>query len=70
MKKLIVAVALTLFAGLAGITLSGCAHTNGHDEHSESNGHAHKYTCMHHPEVVRTTPGECPKCGMKLTPVN
>jgi Cu(I)/Ag(I) efflux system membrane fusion protein len=70
MKKSIVAVALALLVGLAGITLMGCAHTNGHDEHGESNGHVHKYTCMHHPEVVRTTAGECPKCGMKLTHVH
>ena len=25
-----------------------------------------KYTCPMHPEVVRSKPGKCPKCGMKL----
>jgi Cu+-exporting ATPase len=26
------------------------------------------YTCPHHPEVVSNQPGDCPKCGMALTP--
>jgi len=34
-------------------------------------GHQHKavktmYTCTMHPEVVRSKPGKCPKCGMTL----
>jgi hypothetical protein len=28
-----------------------------------------KYTCKHHPEVISDQPGNCPKCGMKLTPL-
>ena len=27
-----------------------------------------EYTCPMHPEVVRTEPGSCPKCGMTLVP--
>ena len=30
---------------------------------------AASYTCPHHPEVVSSTPGKCPKCGMDLQPV-
>ena len=26
------------------------------------------YTCPMHPEVVRSGPGKCPKCGMNLVP--
>lgn len=26
------------------------------------------YTCMHHPEVMSTAKGQCPKCGMDLVP--
>ena len=26
------------------------------------------YTCPHHPEVLSSQPGDCPKCGMALTP--
>jgi hypothetical protein len=28
-----------------------------------------KYTCLMHPEVATDQPGDCPKCGMKLVPV-
>src|SRR6266850_3619187 len=28
-----------------------------------------RYTCPMHPEIVRNTPGSCPKCGMALVPV-
>ena len=31
-------------------------------------GQAAEYTCPMHPEVVRTEPGNCPKCGMTLVP--
>src|SRR5947209_5962532 len=27
------------------------------------------YTCVMHPEVVRSEPGKCPKCGMTLVPL-
>lgn len=29
---------------------------------------AEEYTCPMHPEVVRSQPGNCPKCGMTLVP--
>jgi len=28
-----------------------------------------RYTCPMHPEIVRDTPGSCPKCGMALIPI-
>ena len=35
-------------------------------EQAPASGHAHgiEYTCPMHPEVVRSEPGSCPKCGM------
>lgn len=44
--------------------LAGCAS----DRHAEN--HQHQYTCSMHPEVVQDHPGDCPKCGMKLTHTN
>lgn len=28
------------------------------------------YTCPMHPEVIRSSPGKCPKCGMDLVEKN
>jgi hypothetical protein len=42
--------------------------TPNHHNHSQEH-EAQKYTCPMHPEVVANQPGNCPKCGMKLTPV-
>jgi hypothetical protein len=27
------------------------------------------YTCGMHPQIIKTEPGDCPICGMKLQPV-
>jgi Cu+-exporting ATPase len=35
----------------------------------EEQGSVTKYTCPMHPEIVRDEPGECPKCGMALEPM-
>lgn len=35
---------------------------------SELNPHVEQYTCPMHPEVISSTPGKCPKCGMELVP--
>lgn len=32
--------------------------------------HQQKYTCPMHPEIIQDKPGNCPKCGMNLVPVN
>jgi RND family efflux transporter MFP subunit len=65
MKKLIPAIFL-LAAVLGGtIWLSGCG------QNSEAAVATDKqfYTCGMHPQVVQDHPGNCPICGMKLTPV-
>lgn len=61
-KKWILPALAALALGVALIGVTGC-NKSGH-EHSD--GHTHKYTCSHHPEVVQDKPGNCPKCGMKL----
>ena len=56
-----------LIAAAAGLFLSGC----GRGEPPAANTDAAKplYTCGMHPQVVQDKPGNCPICGMKLTPI-
>ena len=35
---------------------------------SSASPQAPAFTCVMHPEIVRTAPGICPNCGMKLVP--
>lgn len=54
-------------SGMAGHDMGGMKHDEG--------GQATKpsetiYTCPMHPEVRQNKPGNCPKCGMKLVPVD
>src|SRR5262249_10043631 len=37
--------------------------------HSPPAQHTQLYTCPMHPEIVRSEPGQCPKCGMTLVPI-
>ncbi len=56
-----------LIAASAGLLLSGC----GPAQAPAANANAAKtfYTCGMHPVVVQDTPGKCPICDMKLTPI-
>ena len=50
-----------------GLLLLGC----GQGQSSAAAGDANKtlYTCGMHPQVIQDKPGNCPICGMKLTPI-
>lgn len=66
----IIFVGLTLFIGL-GIT--GCGSDSKASEstqttHSEEDHQL--YTCGMHPNVIQEGPGNCPICGMNLTPLS
>jgi len=56
---------LLLAAGGIGLFLAGCSRK------SDAAGNAAKtlYTCGMHPQIIQDHPGNCPICGMKLTPV-
>jgi RND family efflux transporter MFP subunit len=53
-------------AGGAALLLTGCG-----NDHSSAAGAKEEqlYTCGMHPQVIEHKPGNCPICGMKLTPV-
>ena len=53
---------MALVLGAAISAMTGCKKP----EPATSGSQALKYTCPMHPEVVQDTPGNCPKCGMKL----
>jgi RND family efflux transporter MFP subunit len=57
---------LLVVGGGAALLLTGC----GGDQGSAAGAKEEQlYTCGMHPQVVQPTPGNCPICGMKLTPV-
>ncbi|NOZ61031.1 MAG: efflux RND transporter periplasmic adaptor subunit [Calditrichaeota bacterium] len=72
-KKLILIIILALVAGIVigGIGLSlikSGDNTKTHDESEHEQG-KQLYSCGMHPNVISDKPGNCPICGMKLTPV-
>src|SRR6266436_2576925 len=46
----------------AGLWVTGCTK-------SDSAQGEQLYTCGMHPQVIQNKPGNCPICGMKLTPI-
>lgn len=48
----------------ASLLLTACS-----DNHNTQTKQEQLYTCGMHPQVVQNRPGDCPICGMKLTPV-
>src|SRR3954462_10293058 len=65
MKKVTLAF-LLLVALVSGLVwLSGC----GQNSDTAPAKEKQLYTCGMHPQVVQDHPGNCPICGMKLTPV-
>jgi RND family efflux transporter MFP subunit len=65
--KLIALLGVLLAAACgAALLLTGC----GNDQSSAAGAKEEQlYTCGMHPQVIEHKPGNCPICGMKLTPV-
>jgi len=59
-----IALAVLLLAGLAGGAYFALSPSN-----SATSGEKQLYTCSMHPDVIKDKPGDCPICGMKLTPI-
>jgi Cu(I)/Ag(I) efflux system membrane fusion protein len=51
----------------AGVFIAGC--TKGQENGGAAQAARTLYTCGMHPQVIQDHPGNCPICGMKLTPV-
>lgn len=67
MKKLTLPLLVLMMAALAVtvFSLTGCQDSG----RAANGGETVKYTCPMHPDVVKDSPGNCPKCGMKLVVV-
>ncbi|MBU0991413.1 MAG: efflux RND transporter periplasmic adaptor subunit [Proteobacteria bacterium] len=70
MTVLVSAVVTILAVYLSGHLLTGSRNAN---ENMDASDHTHEktthlYTCGMHPWIVQEGPGNCPICGMKLTP--
>src|SRR5713226_6202309 len=49
--------------------MTGAEKHEDHSSHHHVNSGSTIYTCPMHPEVRSTSPGVCPKCGMRLVPI-
>jgi hypothetical protein len=68
MRKHILAIGAS--ALVLSVTQTVTAQHSNHEHHTAQEQETdQKYTCMMHPEVITDRPGNCPKCGMKLVPV-
>ena len=62
--------AIDPFGSRSGQALNRPHAEHEHDyEHEQEQEKKQKYTCPMHPEVITDHPGNCPKCGMKLMPI-
>jgi RND family efflux transporter MFP subunit len=57
------------FATAGGLLLTGCDRSQTGAATADASKAKTLYTCGMHPQVVQDKPGNCPICGMKLTPV-
>jgi multidrug efflux pump subunit AcrA (membrane-fusion protein)/ribosomal protein S27E len=67
MKKIQFILLAVLLAVVAAGAIS-CGKNSGHETASASEAKT-LYTCGMHPQIIQDHPGNCPICGMKLTPV-
>ncbi len=68
-RWVITIILLIAIAAIATTFLSGFIPRGNASETNHSGGDHQLYTCGMHPEVIQEGPGNCPICGMKLTPI-
>ena len=60
---------LLLVAIGIGALITGCSHKHDAAASTTSSSEKTLYTCGMHPQIIQDHPGNCPICGMKLTPI-
>ncbi len=68
-STIIVIIAGALILGLAGGYLIGKKSESESETVQSTGGEKQLYSCGMHPQIIQEGPGNCPICGMKLTPV-
>ncbi len=69
MKKLIPFLMLGILLATGSALLSSCSSDEKDKTEKTASEETQLWTCGMHPEVIMEEPGQCPKCGMNLTPV-
>nr|MBI1231751.1 efflux RND transporter periplasmic adaptor subunit [Cytophagales bacterium] len=65
----LVVIICLLFGGLLGWWARGGGEVHPAGEHTHLAADGVEYTCSMHPQIRQNEPGQCPICGMALTPV-
>jgi membrane fusion protein, copper/silver efflux system len=67
---LIIILGCLFFGGVMGWLLRGSGEYHPEGEHTHIAADGTEYTCSMHPQIRQNEPGQCPLCGMALTPVS
>ncbi|MCC5935640.1 MAG: efflux RND transporter periplasmic adaptor subunit [Lunatimonas sp.] len=67
---LIIILGCLFFGALAGYLIRGGVEEHPDHEHTHIDENGVEYTCSMHPQIRQNEPGQCPLCGMALTPVS
>jgi len=69
MKNIIKIMPLLVFLSI-GLFVVGCSSSETSKNANQETMSKKLYTCGMHPNVIQDGPGNCPICGMNLTPIN
>ncbi|PRY88538.1 efflux RND transporter periplasmic adaptor subunit [Mongoliibacter ruber] len=67
---IIIILSCLFFGAVAGWLIRGGGEEHPDHEHTHIDENGVEYTCSMHPQIRQNEPGQCPLCGMALTPVS